>query len=258
MSLAIQSGALLVGENVLLRQIDFGLDPGEVVSVIGPNGAGKTSLLQVLCSEKSLTSGIRTFEGQQALKLDDQSRRIAVLPQQSVLDFPFKVAEVVMMGRIPHHTSRPANEAIASDVMARMQLTGLANRIYTSLSGGERQRVQIARVLCQLWDCRSRAFFLFDEPTAPLDLAHQVLFLELVQELAARGSGVLLVMHDINLASRFSDRIVLLQNGCVVAAGAPVEVMTVEHLESAYGVGVAINLDRDGAPFVQVRRRQVP
>lgn len=258
MSLAIKSGTLLVGENVLLHQIDFDLDPGEVVSVIGPNGAGKTSLLQVLCSEKSLTSGVRAFDGQQKLSPDDQSRRIAVLPQQSVLDFPFRVAEVVLMGRIPQHTGRSANEAIASEVMAHLQLTGLANRIYTSLSGGERQRVQIARVVCQLWDCVSQAFFLFDEPTAPLDLAHQVLFLDIVQDLAARGAGVLLVMHDINLASRFSDRLVLLQNGSIVAAGAPADVMTVEHLESAYGVGVEISLDRDGAPFVQVRRRRVP
>lgn len=255
MSIALEYGSLVRGERKLLDNVSFCLESGEVVAIAGANGAGKTSLLRLLSGELPASSGRVMFDGEPlaAISLESRARSVAVLPQHSSLDFPFIAREVILMGRIPHFTGDVVNQAIASELVERMQLTALASRPYTTLSGGERQRVQIARVLCQVWDCLDDAYILLDEPTAPLDLAHQLGVLELLHELSRRGAGIMLVIHDINLASRFCDRMTLMQSGRVIAEGLPVDVVTPAHISAAFGVAVDVTRTADGAPLIYTK-----
>ena len=252
MSLELQAVTLTRGGRDLIHQVDLSLECGQVTSVIGANGAGKSTVLKLLCGEQRATSGSVLCEGARldTYSLADLARMRAVLPQQAGLDFPFLVREVIEMGRIPHFTGARIDHQLVEAVIERLGLGPLASRVYTTLSGGERQRVHIARVLAQVWDTLEGSYLMFDEPTAPLDLAHQLTFLELVHELARGGAGVLLVMHDINLAARFSDHIVLLQAGRLLGAGAPDDVITVNLVRQAFGVEV----DVAPGPLVYARR----
>ncbi|MCB1691195.1 MAG: heme ABC transporter ATP-binding protein [Pseudomonadales bacterium] len=254
MSIELSGGVVRSDGVTLLDRVDFSAGQGEVVAVIGPNGAGKTTLMRVLANEIPASSGRLLIDGETPPQIgrEELARRVAVLPQRSVLDFPFRVHEVIGMGRIPHRTSSFENRKIVQEVIDSLALAPIIDRVYTTLSGGERQRVQIARVICQLWDCREGGYFLFDEPTAPLDLAHQVAFLETARSLAADGAGVLLVIHDINLATRFADRIAILSQGRIVSDGKPVDVVTREAIESVYGIRVDVIDQASGAPTVRV------
>ena len=239
----------------LLRDVTLSIQCGEVVAIVGANGAGKTSLLRLLSSDVAPSQGQITLEGASLTSLGSIARAqsIAVLPQLSTLDFPFKVGEVILMGRIPYGTSAARNKAVVQAVIARLGLNDLEHRIYTTLSGGERQQVQIARVICQLWGCTDPHYYLFDEPTAPLDLAHQLAFLELARELAYDQAGVLLVMHDVNLAARFADRIVLMRAGRILATGTPRDVITRSNVLETFAVDAEVSLTPDGAPFIYTR-----
>lgn len=239
----------------MLDDVSFSLDPGEVVAITGANGAGKTSLLRVLSGELKPSSGRVMFDGNPlaSISLESRARSLAVLPQQSSLDFPFIAREVMLMGRIPHFTGKLVDQAIVDEVTEHLQLGELSNRPYTTLSGGERQRIQIARVLCQVWDCLDDSYVLLDEPTAPLDLAHQLGVLELLRELSGRGAGIMLVIHDINLAARFCDRMILMLSGKVVAAGLPTAVVTPAYIKAAFGVDVDVTRTPDGAPLIYTK-----
>ncbi|MEX2489675.1 MAG: heme ABC transporter ATP-binding protein [Pseudomonadales bacterium] len=242
MSLELDDAGFRVQGKQLLDHVDLCLEPGRVVGVIGANGAGKTSLLKLASAELSPTSGEARLD-RASLKTctrESLARQIAVLPQHSMLDFPFRVDEVLHMGRIPHMTGQSVDAAIVDEVSKIMQLQAFAYRTYTTLSGGERQRVQIGRVLCQVWDVVQGAYLLFDEPTAPLDLAHQLTFLSLVKELAQKGAGILLILHDINLAARFADEIILLKEGRVLANGQPDAVLTADNIRAGFGVEVEL------------------
>ena len=255
MTLELKQVELRVDDALLVRDIDFALAPGKVGVIIGANGAGKTSLLRLMCNEIAPSEGTVTLDGRSLGSISnvELARRLAILPQHSTLDFPFRVCEVVEMGRIPHLTGKRTNEQIVEQVMERMQLAAMEERIYTSLSGGEKQRVQIARVLCQLWDCLEGGYLMFDEPTAPLDLAHQLSFLDLARDLASRQASVLLVMHDINLAIRCADTIAIMRDGSFIACGSPQAVVTPDNIRSAFDVDVSIARSEDGIPVVYSR-----
>lgn len=242
MTLELDHKSVTLGGKCLLDDVDLCLAPGEVTAIIGANGAGKTTLLRVASGELHPDLGQVRLDGAPLHRLNREARarRIAVLPQHSMLDFPFRVAEVLDMGRIPHMTGKAVNQRLVHEVAEVMQLEGFLDRIYTTLSGGERQRVQIGRVLCQLWDVIETGYFLFDEPTAALDLAHQLDFLAIARDLAARGAGVLLILHDINLAARFADRIVLLEGGRVLAKGLPADVLTNDNIKAGFDVDVEL------------------
>lgn len=253
MSLEILDAGLRVQGKQLLDHIDLCLKPGVVTGVIGANGAGKTSLLRLASGELLPDEGDVRLDGFSLTTIARESlaRQIAVLPQHSMLDFPFRVDEVLHMGRIPHMTGQAIDGPIVDKVAEIMQLQDFKYRVYTTLSGGERQRVQIGRVLCQLWDVMEQGYLLFDEPTAPLDLAHQLGFLALVRELARQGAGILLILHDINLAARFTDHVVLLENGRMLAEGAPGEVLTAGNIRAGFGVDVKLVGTGDGdAPLI--------
>jgi iron complex transport system ATP-binding protein len=220
--------------------------PGEVVAVTGPNGAGKSTLLKVLTGELKPTSGT-VFMQERALSLwplRERARLRAVLPQDFMLSFPFMALEVVLMGRSPHgHGESRRDYDIAYQALALTGVGNLAGRLYPTLSGGERQRVQLARVLAQIWeapvDGRSR-YLLLDEPTASLDLSHQHATLRIARDFARQGAGVLAVLHDLNLAAQYADRIVILQAGRMLADGPPLQVLQPELIDRAFAMPVMV------------------
>jgi len=242
MNIHCEACSYSVGNKLILDKVSMRVSSGEILSLVGANGAGKTSLIKLFAGELQGTSGEVKFGDRTLSKigLDMRARHIAFLPQKSGLEFPFRIREVIEMGRYPQLTGKAFDQKIISEVIAEFDLAHLENRIYTSLSGGEKQRVQIARVLAQLWDTEE-AFYLFDEPTAPLDLAHQLAFFKLIGTLAKRGAGILLAIHDLNLAARFSDRMILLKQGEVIAEGAPEKVITKEKIQLGFDVNVQIH-----------------
>ena len=249
MTLRAEHCGLSYAGQVILHDISLVLKAGEVLAVVGPNGAGKSSLVGLLAGTSRPTLGSVSLDNQgyADISLAARATRLAVLPQHTSLDFPFTVDEIIEMGRIPHGGNARMHAPMRAEIAALLGLEALRERVYTTLSGGEKQRTQIARVLCQLWDCLPASYFLFDEPTAALDIAHQLVFMGLARQLARQGAGVLMVMHDINLAARYADRLLLLKDGEVMGLGTPAEVLTNEHVKAAFGVTPQVVLLADGS-----------
>ncbi|MFT4173822.1 MAG: heme ABC transporter ATP-binding protein [Rhodocyclaceae bacterium] len=229
------------GGRVVLGDLSLDLMPGELLGVLGANGAGKTSLLCTLAGELPPHAGDITLDGR-ALRHcspDQLARRRAVLPQSSTLSFDLSVREVVAMGAYPFPELSPgAHEALLREALRQADAASFTERRYLTLSGGEQQRVQFARVLMQLLACRADGEYrmlLLDEPTASLDPKHQWMLLEVVSRLTRQdGIAALIVMHDVNLAARWCDRLLLLARGQVAALGTPREVLTAPILQSVY------------------------
>ena len=226
---------------LLLDGVSATIESGQRIGLLGRNGAGKTTLLRVASGALSAPGVTLDSKPLKALTPEGRARKFAFLNQSSELNFPFKCLEVLHLGRIPHRTSRRCNERIVEEVINSLSLDKLVDRIYTTMSGGEKQRVQIGRILCQVWDNIDSAFVFFDEPTAELDLAHQLRFFDTVKMLAARGASISLVLHDINLASRFSDELILLKSGKILAMGSPREVVTRANIRDAFSVQAEVH-----------------
>ena len=250
MSLRLTDVSYRIEKKQLLSDINLTLRPSEINGFIGPNGAGKTTLLRVASGSLNTPGVTLNSVPMTSLSIEDRACKIACLNQSSELDFPFKCFEVLRLGRIPHLTSRSNDERIVEEVIDTLGLHSLRNRAYTTMSGGEKQRVQIGRILCQVWDNFDSAFVFFDEPTAELDLAHQLAFFDLMKMLAAQGASVSLVLHDINLASRFADELVLLRSGRVLAMGSPSEVVTKQNMMQAFSVDSEV-YHLDARPLIQ-------
>ncbi|WP_210640948.1 MULTISPECIES: heme ABC transporter ATP-binding protein [unclassified Pseudomonas] len=244
------------GRKAVLAAVDLVLHPGEVLGVLGPNGAGKSTLLAGLCGE------LRPAQGQ--VLLDDRplsqwegaerARRLAVLPQSSTLDFAFRVEEVVGMGRLPHQSGRVRDGQIVELALQAADATHLHGRSYLALSGGERQRVHLARVLAQLWPGEAGQTLLLDEPTSMLDPLHQHTILQAVREFADRGAAVLVILHDLNLAARYCDRLLLLASGRPVALDTPQQVLRPEPLKAVFGLEVLVQPHPErGHPLIIAR-----
>ncbi|PZA06372.1 MULTISPECIES: heme ABC transporter ATP-binding protein [unclassified Meiothermus] len=239
-----------VGGRTLLQGVSFALEAGEVLAVLGPNGAGKTTLLRLLSGEEPPSEGRvelagRPLRGYSALEL---ALARAVLTQRRELSFPYSAYEVAFLGRLPHLERRPEaplDHAQTERALAETQALSLAPRLYPTLSGGEQSRVDLARVLAQ-----EPRLLLLDEPTNHLDPKHQVEVMALCRRLAEGGLGVAVVLHDLNLASLFADRILLLHQGRMVALGHPAEVLHPERLEAVYGLPFALAQHPSGRPWV--------
>lgn len=225
----------------ILQGIDFTLAGGEVMAVMGTNGAGKSTLLATLSGELRADAGRVELDGR--LLADwpagERARRLAVLAQSSTLAFPFVCEEVVAMGRLPHHSGHEKDLRIIERAMQAADVMHLRGRNYLTLSGGERQRVHLARVLSQIGEVE-KPCLLLDEPTAGLDLAHQQLTLAQAREVAGRGGAVLVILHDLNLAARYADRVLLLDRGHVAALGSPWEVLEAARIQAVFGVSVKV------------------
>ncbi len=227
----------------ILEQVSLGIEPGEVVGLLGSNGAGKSTLLAALSAELAADGGSLTLDGRAltAMPPREQARRRAVLPQKPGLTFDLGVREVVAMGAYPFPELSPAQvDALARQALDWADATHLDGRRYPELSGGEQQRVQFARVLVQCSAGRAPGearYLLLDEPTASLDPKHQADLMRRAAQLAHEGNtGVLVILHDMNLAARWCDRLLLLSGGKAVALGTPAEVLTPANLYLAYGI----------------------
>ncbi|MFB4391484.1 MULTISPECIES: heme ABC transporter ATP-binding protein [unclassified Pseudomonas] len=230
------------GNNEVLHDLHLSVKPGRVLGVLGPNGAGKSSLLGVLSGELVPNQGQVLLQGRGLGDWPgaDRAQRLAVLPQVSSLGFAFRVAEVVSMGRLPHGSGRQRDQEIVEAALRAADAWHLVERSYLALSGGERQRVHLARVLAQLWPGEEGATLLLDEPTSMLDPLHQHTTLQAVRSFADRGAAVLVILHDLNLAARYCDEILLLEQGRCHALDAPHQVLTPAALKAVFGIDVLV------------------
>ncbi|MCL4169000.1 UNVERIFIED_CONTAM: hypothetical protein GTU68_027587 [Idotea baltica] len=212
------------------------------MAIIGPNGAGKSSLLKAIAGDLTYSGSISIQGLSETPTL--RARQVAVLPQLSLLNFPYRVSEVVGLSRIPHNTGRKRDDKIVKDALKLMDISFLTNRLYTELSGGEKQRVQLARVLAQIWSredapAESR-LLLLDEPTTALDLGHQQQLMSAIRTLAQQGVTVVMVLHDINLAAHYADNILALLCSQQLAFGSVNEVITAPNIKSLFGVDAKV------------------
>lgn len=231
----------------LLDGISLHAGPGDLIALVGPNGAGKSTLLRVLSGDLTADSGSVSVGGHDAAtwKPQDAARHRAVMSQNHAVSFSFTVQEVVEMGRVPHPVS-DEDAAIVEDSLHRSEIEALHDRDVTTLSGGELARTVFARVLTQ-----TPGVVFLDEPTAPLDLRHQEVVMRTLSELASRGCCVIVVLHDLNLASRYATRVSMFRNGRIVVDDTPERVFTADRIREVYGQEVRILRHPDsGDPMV--------
>jgi len=233
----------------ILDGVDLDIVAGEVLALVGPNGAGKSTLLGVLAGDEDSTGSVDVAgRSLRDWRIADLARERAVLAQDNQLSFPFTVLEVVEMGRSPWlRSEREADDdAAVLEAMRETAVTGFAPRHFPSLSGGERARVSLARVLAQ-----RTSILMLDEPTAALDLKHQEDVLRVARDRARAGNAVVVVLHDLNLAAAYADRIALLERGRLRAVGSPAEVLTAELISDVYQYPVEI-LTRPGGEILVI------
>lgn len=231
---------LSLGTTHVLDGVSLSVEPGEFVALVGPNGAGKTTLLRTINGILSPDAGVVTLDGTPVRELSAKAvgRQVATVPQDTHVGFPFSVEQIVEMGRTPHRSRLDwTDEADPVErAMERTDTLALRDRTIDSLSGGERQRVLLARALAQEPDA-----LLLDEPTASLDINHQVQVLGLVAELVEEGRAALAAIHDLDLAARFCDRLLLLSGGAIRARGPPAQVLGDDTLADAFGTDTAVS-----------------
>lgn len=236
-----------VSQRELLSGISIDLEPSRLHLIIGPNGAGKSTLIKVLARHLRPQTGTVEYDGVDIANASDLdlAKRRAVLSQAVEVAFPLLVSEVVMMGRYPHFGGRPGpvDRRVANEMMELFQVTEFAGRNYQTLSGGERQRVNFARVLAQLWrngesEANPGTRYLFlDEPLTFLDIKHQIDFMKQVRAFTAQPDIVTVgVVHDLNLAARFADQIVVIDDGRIVGKGTPDAVLTPGLIKDVFGI----------------------
>ena len=268
-----QSLSFNVDATRLLDQVDLRAERGQFVGLIGPNGAGKSTLLRAISNVLSYQEGTVSLHGEELRSLSAKrvAELLALVPQIAPYTQGFTAFELVLMGRYPHlgrfQVEGQADDLIAKDAMRLTETETFSSRTIETLSGGERQRVFLARAVAQ-----QPQVLLLDEPTSNLDVLHQLKILTLVEQLVEDGLTAVAAIHDLNLAARFCDRLVLLAGGRVVTEGSAQEVLTPETIESAFGVKSAIYREpvtgalavsliepADGAPTgVELREDAVP
>lgn len=240
-----------IGPKRLLHDISFQLHPGDFLGIIGPNGAGKSTLLKLLCKELAAKPGCIYYHQRDvaAYSYKELSKVRSVLAQTNTVSINLSVEQLITMGRYPYFKSTPSAHDlhIIERVIKMMGVKKLKDRTYYSLSGGEQQRVQLARVLAQIYDQPESILFL-DEPTNGLDIQYQQIILETAKQLTEMKFSVICILHDINYASRYANKIMILKNGECVKYGTPSEVITEEIIRHTYATNVKILRD-DTIPY---------
>lgn len=240
----------LAGQQVL-RSLGFRLSEGELLVVLGPNGAGKSTVVKALSGDLRVPVDRVEFSGRPLACWSGRelARQRGVMPQRVDVNFPLTVEDVILLGRPPEPRAR--SRGIVRELMGLLDIAHLRNRLVPRLSGGEQQRVQLARVLAQVWDTAGPVLLLLDECTSALDPAHQQQVFSLLKRLTVEhGYGIIAVVHDLNLASRFADRLLLMHQGLCHSMGTPSEVLTEKALQEVYGLSARILMVEEGYPLV--------
>lgn len=247
--------SLALGGKPILREIDVTLAAGELVGLIGPNGAGKSTLLRTLAQLLPPDRGEIRYDGLSARQVGRRAlaRRIAFLAQGGAVHWPMRAQALVALGRLPHRLpfagESEADRAAIARALAAADATAFADRTVETLSGGERMRVLLARALAV-----EAPILLADEPLAALDPLHQLEVMELLHRTAASGTGVAVILHDLTLAARFCDRLILLDRGRLIADGPPAAVLSDENLATVFGIAAARG-EQAGTPYLLPWRR---
>lgn len=256
MTYAARGVEVRVGAATLLADVSVEVAPGEIVAVAGPNGAGKSTLIATLAGDRRPDRGSVTLTGRALADWPrlDLARRRAVMSAERSVAFAFTVEEVTLLGRLPLHGGDPteADRAVVRTLLEAVDCAHLAGRVFATLSTGERQRVALARAIAQVTEApggepsgdaapaSAERFLLLDEPTSSLDPAHQHLAMGLLRRRAEAGSGVLAVLHDLNLAAAYADRVVLMAASRVVACGPPADVLRPDLLEQVFDIPMLV------------------
>ena len=236
-----------IGAKTLISEVSISFAPGKLHLIIGPNGAGKSTLIKLLAASLRPQTGNVEYDGVdiKTAHESDLAKRRAVLSQAVEIAFPLTVREVVIMGRHPHFGGRPGatDQSIVDEMMELFDVGEFSERNYQTLSGGERQRVNFARVIAQLWrhnaasSATSCRYLFLDEPLTFLDIHHQIEFMNKIRDFTHTSDVVTVgVVHDLNLAARFADQIVLLSHGRIVANGTATEVLTADRIRDVFQV----------------------
>jgi len=246
-----------IGKKHILNDISTEFNPGEFNMILGPNGSGKSTFLKIFSGEINDYSGSVLYNNKNiaSQKKETLAKYRAVMSQQPELSFPLMVDEVVMMGRYPHFNFNPKKKdfVICDEVMERMNLSSFKERNYLTLSGGEKQRVQFARVLAQIWEKPAEGirYLFLDEPLTSLDINYQQEFLQIAREFAKKDTVLVAVMHDINLATQYGDKLFFLKQGKLIAHGRPKEILNQALIKVVFGVDITIIENPiTGAPLV--------
>ena len=237
------------GSKTILDDISFDVDTGEVLALLGPNGSGKSTLIKTICNIMEPRSGQILIDETPIEDIDitDLAKIVSYVPQSTAAATYTTVMDTVLLGRKPYVTwsYRQKDIDYTLDAMKAMRIIGYSSRDVSDLSGGQRQRVFLARSLAQ---CPS--FFIFDEPTSALDLKHQMNTMIKMREVVHdKGAGMVIALHDINLAMNYSDKVLMLKNGKIFAYGTPDETITEENIRAVYGVESRI-MEAEGRRFI--------
>ena len=244
--LSIKNISYNVGKKEIVKNISVDLLPGEFTMILGPNGSGKSTFLKLFSGEIKAKEGTIFYLDTKIseFKKEDLAKVRAVMSQQPELGFPLSVEEVVMMGRYPHFTFNPGkkDEAICNEVIEQMNIAELKDRNYLTLSGGEKQRVQFARVLAQIWEMplHGHRYLFLDEPLTNLDINYQQEFLTIARSLTKTDTVLVAVMHDVNLAVQYADKLIFLKEGEMVSYGNPLDILSEELIKNVFNVDTKI------------------
>ena len=253
MELVLDTITTAYGNTVAVEDVSFTVLPGQVVALIGPNGSGKSTLIKTIATILKPLRGSITIDGLDIARMHpiDLASRIGYVPQQYTYTLYSTVMETVLLGRRPYIKWSVSDEELSrvQRALEAVDMAGSAGRFMDQLSGGERQKVFIARALAQ-----EPALYLFDEPTSALDIRHQLGVMETLRELGtSRGATVIVALHDLNLAYRYADRVVIMDQGRLVAAGKPQDVLTPDCIRSVYGVETVFVTNEHGEFILPVR-----